>query len=62
MDEYEYKKAQAFGLGYWVLYLFCKSDDIDMFCSDKLAEMIAEEYKKIAPIYYFFMKADELTV
>ncbi len=44
------------------IYLFCKSDDIDMFCSDKLAEMIAEEYKKIAPIYYFFMKADELTV
>jgi len=44
------------------IYLFCKSKDIDMFYSDKLSNMIAEDFKKIAPIYYFFMKADELTI
>ena len=44
------------------IYLFCKSSDIDMFCSDKLSDIIAEDYKKIAPIYYFFMKANELAI
>jgi uncharacterized protein (TIGR02453 family) len=44
------------------IYLSCKSTDIDMFYSDKLSNMIAEDFKKIAPIYHFFMKADELTI
>ncbi len=44
------------------IYLFCRSTDIDMFYSDKLSDMVAEDLKKIAPIYHFFMKADELTI
>lgn len=44
------------------IYLFCTSTDVDMFCKDNFAEKIAEDYKKIAPIYHFFMKAEELAV
>lgn len=44
------------------IYLFCRNNDMDMFCSDKLSEIIAEDYKKIAPIYHFFLKAEELSV
>jgi len=44
------------------IYFFCKSADIDIFCSDKLSNMIAEDYKKIAPIYHFFIKANELAM
>lgn len=44
------------------IYLFCRSTDIDMFYSNKLSNMIAEDFKKIAPIYHFFMKANELTI
>jgi len=44
------------------IYLSCKSTDIDMFYSDKLYDIIAEDFKKIAPIYDFFMKANELTI
>ena len=44
------------------IYLFCKSADMDVFCSNKLSDMIAEDYKKIAPIYHFFMKVGELAI
>lgn len=44
------------------IYLVCKNTDMDMFCSDKLSEIIAEDYKKIAPIYHFFIKAEELSI
>lgn len=41
------------------IYLFSRSTDIDQLCSNKLSDMIAEDYKKISPIYHFFMKARE---
>ncbi len=44
------------------IYLFCKSADIDMLCSNELYSIIAEDYKKIAPIYHFFLKANELGI
>lgn len=50
------------GLNRKSIYLSCKSTDIDMFYSDKLYDIIAEDFKKIVPIYHFFMKADELTI
>ena len=44
------------------IYFFCKSADINILCSNELYSIIAEDYKKIAPIYYFFMKSEELAV
>lgn len=39
--------------------LSCESKDFDMLFSDKLAEKIAVDFKAIAPIYKFFVHAEE---
>ena len=42
------------------IYLFCRSTDINRLSSTDLADEISRDYKKIAPVYHFFMKAQEL--
>ncbi len=42
------------------IYLFCRSTDINRLSSADLADEISQDYKKIAPVYHFFMKAQEL--
>ena len=42
------------------IYLFCRSTDIDQLCKENLTDIISQDYKKIAPVYNFFMKAQEL--
>ena len=44
------------------IYLFCTCADIDLFCSDNFSEKIAEDFRKIAPVYNFFIKAEEYVV
>lgn len=40
--------------------LSCESKDFDLLFSDRLAEKIAADFKAIAPIYKFFIRAEEL--
>lgn len=39
------------------IYLFCKDSNINLLCSEKLAERIAEDFLKIAPVYNLFLEA-----
>lgn len=38
----------------------CESKDFDLLFSDRLAEKAAEDFKAIAPIYKFFLHAEEM--
>jgi len=37
----------------------CESEDFDVLYSDKLADIVAEGFKTLAPIYNFLMRAEE---
>ena len=42
------------------IFLFCGSKDFDLLYSEKLPEKIGKDFLKIAPVYNFFMKAEQL--
>lgn len=42
--------------------LSCESKDFDLLFSDRLAEKIAGDFKAIAPVYRFFMYAEECVI
>lgn len=42
------------------IYLYCNSRDFDALYSDKLSEKVGREFLKIAPVYNFFMKAEQI--
>lgn len=41
-------------------FLFCESSDFKTLYSKNLAKKIGEDFKRIAPVYNFFMKAEQI--
>ena len=41
------------------VYFCCRNMSFEKFLSDDLAEKVADDFKKVAPIYYFMIKAEE---
>lgn len=42
------------------IFLFCESNDFKTLYSKNLAKKIGEDFKRIAPVYNFFMKAEQI--
>lgn len=42
------------------IFLFCESDDFKALYGKNLAKKIGEDFKRIAPVYNFFMKAERI--
>lgn len=42
------------------IFLFCESNDFKTLYSKSLAKKIGEDFKRIAPVYNFFMKAEQI--
>lgn len=44
------------------IYFFCESTDFNLLFSENLPQVLAAVYQKLAPIYHFFYKAEQLAI